>query len=186
YSTDGVGRKRLFIITLLLYLTATALTALSWNFLSYAIFRALTGAGIGGEYSAINSAIDELIPARVRGRVDLIINASFWIGAAIGAAATIGLLDTGILPASVGWRLAFGIGAVLGLIIIFLRHSVPESPRWLMIHGREQEAEDIVSNVERKIAHDHTLPRPQARIRICTRSHTRWSEIWHAMFVEQR
>src|SRR5947208_1635427 len=127
YSTDRLGRKRLFIITLLVYLTATALTAFSWNFVSYAIFRGVTGAGIGGEYAAINSAIDELIPARLRGRVDLIINGSFWIGAAIGAAGTIGLLDTGLIPIRIGWRLAFGIGAVLGAVIIFLRHAVPES-----------------------------------------------------------
>lgn len=187
YATDRLGRKRLFIITLALYLTATALTALSWNFFSYALFRALTGAGIGGEYSAINSAIDELIPARVRGRVDLIINGSFWIGAAIGAAASIGLLDTGIVPISIGWRLAFGIGAVLGLIIIFLRHSVPESPRWLMIHGREHEAEETVAAVERKIiAHPEALPEPAHTIRIRTRSHTPWSEIWRSMFIEQR
>lgn len=187
YATDRLGRKRLFIITLAIYLIATALTALSWNFFSYALFRALTGAGIGGEYSAINSAIDELIPARVRGRVDLIINGSFWIGAAIGAAATIGLLDTGIVPISIGWRLAFGIGAVLGLIIIFLRHSVPESPRWLMIHGREHEAEETVAAVERKItAHPERLPQPAHTIRIRTRSHTPWSEIWRSMFIEQR
>jgi MFS family permease len=187
YATDRLGRKRLFIITLALYLTATALTALSWNFFSFALFRALTGAGIGGEYSAINSAIDELIPARVRGRVDLIINGSFWIGAAVGAAATIGLLDTGIVPISIGWRLAFGIGAVLGLIIIFLRHYVPESPRWLMIHGRELEAEETVAAVERKItAHPETLPQPGSSICIRPRSHTPWSEIWRCMFIEQR
>lgn len=187
YLTDRLGRKRLFTITLLLYLTATALTALSWNFFSYALFRALTGAGIGGEYAAINSAIDELIPARVRGRVDLIINASFWIGAAIGAAATIGLLDTGIVPIVVGWRLAFGIGAILGLIIIFLRHSVPESPRWLMIHGREREAEEIVSSVERKATeHPETLPPPEGTIQICTRSHTPWHEIWNAILFRYR
>lgn len=187
YLTDRLGRKRLFTITLLLYLTATALTALSWNFFSYALFRALTGAGIGGEYAAINSAIDELIPARVRGRVDLIINASFWIGAAIGAGATIGLLDTGIVPIKIGWRLAFGIGAVLGLIIIFLRHSVPESPRWLMIHGREQEAERIVSDVERKAAvHPEMLPPAKGTIRVCTRSHTQWGEIWNAIFFQHR
>ncbi|MGH9637827.1 MAG: MFS transporter, partial [Candidatus Angelobacter sp.] len=147
YLTDRLGRKRLFTITLLLYLSATALTAFSWNFASYALFRALTGAGIGGEYSAINSAIDELIPARVRGRVDLIINASFWIGAAIGSAAVIALLDTGIVPISLGWRMAFAIGAVLGLIVIFLRHAIPESPRWLMTHGREPEAEQIMSDI---------------------------------------
>ena len=187
YSTDRLGRKRLFIITLLLYLTATALTAFSWNFFSYALFRALTGAGIGGEYSAINSAIDELIPARVRGRVDLIINASFWIGAAIGAAATIELLDTGIIPIRLGWRLAFGIGAVLGLIIIFLRHSLPESPRWLMVHGRKEEAENIVCMVEGRVLRQPApLSEPDAKIRIRTRSHTPWSEIWHSILHQQR
>jgi len=150
YATDRLGRKRLFTITLLVYLVATALTGCSWNFASYALFRGLTGAGIGGEYSAINSAIDELIPARVRGRVDLIINASFWIGAAIGAGATIGLLDTRLVPVSIGWRLAFGIGAALGTIIVFLRHALPESPRWLMIHGREREAEEVIDDIEQK------------------------------------
>ncbi len=185
YATDRLGRKRLFTVTLLIYLVATALTACSWNFASYAIFRALTGAGIGGEYSAINSAIDELIPARVRGRVDLIINASFWIGAAIGAAATIGLLDTGIVPISIGWRLAFGIGALLGTIIIFLRHAVPESPRWLMIHGREPEAEAVVSGVERRVV-GHTLPEPQEKICIKPRTHTPLGEIWHAIVFKHR
>src|SRR5213076_1569256 len=151
YGTDRFGRKKFFFITVAVYLVGTALTAFSWNFVSYAIFRGLTGAGIGGEYAAINSAIDELIPARLRGRVDLIINGSFWIGAAIGAAGTIGLLDTGLIPISIGWRLAFGIGAVLGAVIIFLRHAVPESPRWLMVHGREHEAEEIIAQVEQKI-----------------------------------
>lgn len=187
YATDRLGRKRLFTITLLLYLVATALTACSWNFFSYALFRALTGAGIGGEYSAINSAIDELIPARLRGRVDLIINASFWIGAAIGSGAVIGLLDTGIVPTSIGWRLAFGIGAVLGIIIIFLRHALPESPRWLMIHGREHEAEEIMSRVEAKVTpHPESLPQAQGRIRIRPRSHTPLSEVWHAVAVVHR
>ena len=185
YATDRLGRKKLFTVTLLLYLSATALTALSWNFFSYALFRALTGAGIGGEYSAINSAIDELIPARVRGRVDLIINGSFWIGAAIGAAASIGLLDTGILPIGIAWRLAFGIGAVLGVIIIFLRHAIPESPRWLMIHGRENEAEAVVGDIERRIM-SHTLPPPRSRIRICPRTHTPLHEIWQAIFIRHR
>ncbi|HWG49429.1 MAG TPA: MFS transporter [Candidatus Acidoferrales bacterium] len=185
YATDRLGRKKLFTVTLLLYLSATALTALSWNFFSYALFRALTGAGIGGEYSAINSAIDELIPARVRGRVDLIINGSFWIGAAIGAAASIGLLDTGILPIGIAWRLAFGIGTVLGLIIIFLRHAIPESPRWLMIHGREREAEAVVGGIETRIM-SHTLPPPRNRIRICPRTHTPLHEIWQAIFIRHR
>jgi MFS family permease len=187
YLTDRLGRKRLFTITLLFYLTATALTACSWNFFSYALFRALTGAGIGGEYSAINSAIDELIPARVRGRVDLIINASFWIGAAIGAGAVVGLLNTGVVPISIGWRMAFGIGAVLGTIIIFLRHALPESPRWLMIHGREDEAEQIVHEIERKVtAHPESLPPPQSRIRIVPRHHTPLSEVWHAIAFQHR
>jgi MFS family permease len=187
YATDRLGRKRLFTITLLLYLVATALTACSWNFASYAVFRALTGAGIGGEYSAINSAIDELIPARVRGRVDLIINASFWIGAAIGAAAVIGLLDTGIVPISIGWRLAFGIGAVLGTVIIFLRHAIPESPRWLMTHGREPEAEDIMRAIERRsVDHPALLPPPEGRVRIRPRDHTPFREIWQAIAVQHR
>ncbi|MGH9569135.1 MAG: MFS transporter [Candidatus Angelobacter sp.] len=185
YATDRLGRKKLFTVTLLVYLTATALTAFSWNFASYALFRTLTGAGIGGEYSAINSAIDELIPACVRGRVDLIVNASFWIGAAIGAGATILLLDTGTIPISLGWRLAFGIGAVLGITIIFLRHAVPESPRWLMTHGRELEAEKIVSAVEQKIT-GHPLPELSQKIRIHPRTHTPLAEIWEAIVVKHR
>ncbi|HMC32342.1 MAG TPA: MFS transporter, partial [Candidatus Angelobacter sp.] len=187
YATDRLGRKKLFTITLLLYLTATALTALSWNFASYALFRALTGAGIGGEYSAINSAIDELIPARVRGRVDLIINGSFWIGAAIGAAATIGLLDSGIVPLNIGWRLVFGIGAVLGLIIIYLRHAIPESPRWLMIHGREPEAEKIITEIERRVTQRKgSLPPAQGKILIRPRTHTPLPEIWQAIVHQHR
>jgi MFS family permease len=186
YATDRLGRKRLFTITLLLYLIATGLTAFSWNFWSYALFRALTGAGIGGEYSAINSAIDELIPARVRGRVDLIINGSFWIGAAMGSAATIFLLDTHLLPVNLGWRLAFAIGAVLGFAIIFLRHAIPESPRWLMIHGREKEAERIVAEIERHVeGHEDLRPVP-SKIRIRPRTHTPLKEIWHAIAVEHR
>lgn len=140
YSTDRLGRKRLFTITLLVYLCSTALTALSWSFGSYALFRGLTGAGIGGEYSAINSAIDELIPARMRGSADLIINSTFWIGAALGSVAVIGLIQSGVVPINLGWRIAFGTGAILGLVILILRHWVPESPRWLMIHGQLEEA----------------------------------------------
>src|SRR6266513_1614795 len=151
YGTDRFGRKRLFFITVAVYLIGTALSALSWNFASYAFFRALTGAGIGGEYAAINSAIDELIPARVRGRVDLMINGSYWVGAALGSGATILLLDPARFPISFGWRFAFGIGATLGLIVIFFRRWIPESPRWLMIHGRNAEAEEIVDLVEQQI-----------------------------------
>jgi MFS family permease len=192
YGTDRFGRKKLFFITVAVYLIGTALSAFSWNFWSYALFRAVTGAGIGGEYAAINSAIDELIPARVRGRVDLIINGSYWVGAALGAAATLVLLDTRRVPIWLGWRLAFGIGATLGLIVIFFRRWIPESPRWLMIHGRNPEAEEIVGGVERRIfgtrgaavsdrGYSEAWP-----TRIRTRTHTPWHEIWDAIVHEHR
>src|ERR1700736_260597 len=192
YGTDRLGRKKLFFITVAVYLIATGLTAFSWSFASYAFFRALTGAGIGGEYAAINSAIDELIPARVRGRVDLMINGSYWAGAALGSAATIVLLDPRRLPVWLGWRCAFGIGATLGLVVIFFRRWIPESPRWLMIHGRNAEAEEIVAEVERRITASHgpaVSDRgyngvPPTRIR--TRTHTPWREIWNAIVHEHR
>jgi MFS family permease len=154
YLTDRLGRKKLFTATLALYLVAAFLTAFSWDFWSFAVFRFFTGAGIGGEYSAINSAIDELIPARVRGRVDLAINGSYWIGAAAGALATVVLLDPRLLPIDLGWRLGFGIGAALGLLIIFYRHHVPESPRWLVTHGHAEEAERVVAGIEAHFAHE--------------------------------
>ena len=135
WLTDRLGRKKLFFITLTVYLVATAATALSWNFWSFALFRLATGAGIGGEYTAINSTIQELIPARVRGWTDLVINGSFWIGAAIGAVAAIVLLDPTVMNPAIGWRVAFLIGAVLGLVILVMRLWIPESPRWLMTHG---------------------------------------------------
>ena len=152
HLTDRLGRKRLFNVTLGVYLAATALTALSWDFPSFALFRFFTGAGIGGEYAAINSAIQELIPARLRGRTDLAVNGSFWVGAALGAAASVWLLDPALLPPDVGWRVAFGTGAVLGLFILYLRRFLPESPRWLMTHGRIKEAEAVVEEIERRIA----------------------------------
>src|SRR5437773_175618 len=192
YGTDRFGRKKLFFITVAVYLIGTALSAFSWNFWSYAFFRAVTGAGIGGEYAAINSAIDELIPARVRGRVDLIINGSYWVGAAMGAAATLVLLDPSRIPIWLGWRCAFGIGATLGLVIIFFRRWIPESPRWLMIHGRNDEAEQIVGEVEEKFAGtkvsaviDHRY-RDMPPTRIRTRTHTPWHEIWNAIVHEHR
>ncbi len=151
HLTDRLGRKRLFNVTLGLYLAATALTALSWDFASFAVFRFLTGAGIGGEYTAINSAIQELIPARLRGRTDLAINGSFWLGAALGASGSIWLLDPAVLSPEIGWRLAFGTGAVLGLVILYLRRFVPESPRWLMTHGRVAEAEGVVTEIEGRV-----------------------------------
>jgi MFS family permease len=151
WLTDRLGRKRLFFITLGVYVTATAATALSPDFIAFAFFRFLTGAGIGGEYSAINSAIQELIPARYRGRTDLAVNGSFWLGAAIGAAGSSVLLVPGRLPPDIGWRVAFGSGAVLGLCILFLRRFIPESPRWLLLHGRAAEAERIAARVEETV-----------------------------------
>ena len=154
YLTDTLGRKKLFTVTLGLYLVAAFLTAFSWDFWSFAVFRFFTGAGIGGEYSAINSAIDELIPAKVRGRVDLAINGTFWVGAAAGSLASIVLLDPQYFRPDLGWRLGFGIGALPGLVVIFFRHGVPESPRWLMIRGRKEEAEAVVAEIERAIQAD--------------------------------
>jgi MFS family permease len=151
YLTDRLGRKKLFTVTLGLYLVSAFLTAFSWNFWSFAVFRFFTGAGIGGEYSAINSAIDELIPARVRGWVDLAINGTFWLGCALGAFASLLMLDRRLIPLDLGWRVGFGIGAMLGLVIIFFRKDIPESPRWLMTHGRVGEAERVVADIERSI-----------------------------------
>ncbi|MBX3349771.1 MAG: MFS transporter [Nitrospira sp.] len=151
YLTDRQGRKKWFMITLGLYLTATVLTALSWDIMSFMFFRFLTGAGIGGEYVAINSAIDELIPARNRGHTDLAINGTWWLGSAAGALLTLLLLNPAIFPESTGWRLCFVFGAVLGVAIIIVRRVIPESPRWLMTHGRVREAEVIVSQIEQQV-----------------------------------
>jgi MFS family permease len=149
--TDRFGRKKLFLLTLGVYIAATIATAFSFSAWYFFAARFLTGAGIGGEYAAINSAIDELIPARVRGRVDLMINGSYWLGAAGGAVASIALLDTSLFATDLGWRLAFGIGAALGVGILLVRRNVPESPRWLFIHGRDEEAEAIVGDIEGSI-----------------------------------
>ncbi|MEH0109361.1 MFS transporter [Tersicoccus sp. MR15.9] len=151
YLTDRWGRKRLFMITLLLYLAATVATAFSFNPIFFFICRFFTGAGIGGEYAAINSAIDELIPARHRGVVDLAINGSYWLGAAAGAVLSVVLLNTHLFAADLGWRLAFGLGAVLGLVILLVRRHVPESPRWMFIHGRNDDAEQLVEGIEHRV-----------------------------------
>jgi MFS family permease len=166
WLTDRLGRKRLFTVTLGLYLVATAATAFSPDFVTFVIFRMLTGAGIGGEYAAINSAIQELIPARYRGHTDLVINGSFWIGAAMGALGAVVLLEGSWVPAELGWRLTFGLGAVLGLGVLVLRHWVPESPRWLMLHGRVDEAEAIVAQIEQRLAAPPPKePLPRLRLR---------------------
>jgi MFS family permease len=152
YLTDRWGRKKLFFITLAVYLAGVLLTALSWDQWSFALFRFMTGAGIGGEYAAINSTIDELIPAAYRGRVDIIVNGSYWIGAALGSASTIVILDPHLLPPNLGWRIGFGMGAVVGLFILALRKYIPESPRWLMTHGYQREAEESMKQIESEIA----------------------------------
>src|SRR4051795_5392993 len=148
--TDRLGRKRLFLWTLSLYLIATIATAFTDSFLTFAICRFFTGMGIGGEYAAVNSAIDELIPARVRGWADLVINGSFWIGTAAAAALSL-LLLSDALPTDLGWRLTFGAGALMALLILVVRRTLPESPRWLVTHGRAQEAEEIVGDIEERV-----------------------------------
>ncbi len=188
WLTDRWGRKTLFFITLAVYMTATAATAFSWNLWSFALFRFLTGAGIGGEYTAINSTIQELVPARVRGWTDLVINGSFWVGAAMGAGASIVLLDPAVLGGDLGWRAAFLIGAVLSLVIFFMRLWIPESPRWLAIHGRSAEAEAIVAGIEAQFARQgHALPSgPFAKIRLRARTHTPLWEVGATLFRTAR
>lgn len=169
HLTDRFGRRTFFFVSLSTYLIGVGLTAVAWNLASFAAFRFLTGAGIGGEYSAVNSAIDELIPARFRGRIDLMINGSFWLGALAGAASTALILDPTIFAVNVGWRLGFGIGAVIGLVILYLRRFIPESPRWLITHGRRDEAENIVREVEEELGFTGTAESSAEPLRILVR-----------------
>jgi MFS family permease len=190
WLTDRIGRKKLFFITLALYLTATAATACSWSVASYALFRFLTGAGIGGEYTAINSTIQELVPARYRGWTDLVINGSFWIGAAMGAVSAIILLDPHLIGPDWGWRLAYLTGACLGLVVFVMRMWIPESPRWLVIHGHPDEANAIVEGIERSVTghtpgqdpHQHAWP----KMKIKMRDHTPLREVAHTLFSTYR
>jgi MFS family permease len=187
WLTDRIGRKKLFFITLAVYLMATAATALSWSVASYALFRFLTGAGIGGEYTAINSTIQELVPARYRGWTDLVINGSFWIGAALGAVSAIVLLDPALIGPDLGWRLAYLTGAGLGLVVFVMRMWIPESPRWLMIHGRPEEAHAIVDAIEKsagQVRDGTQAALPKIKLRM--RSHTPLREVAHTLFTTYR
>lgn len=178
--TDRWGRKRLFSLTVLVYLLGTVASGLSWDVWSLMAFRFITGAGIGGEYAAVNSAVQELIPARRRGFVDLAINGSFWIGAGFGAAGAIVVLDPELLPQAWGWRLAFVIGGVLAAVILLVRRFLPESPRWLMTHGRAEEAEAIVSRVEDWVRRQHRIDLPVAglpAIRLKVRGQTPLADV---------
>src|SRR5712691_380971 len=188
WLTDRLGRKKLFFVTLTVYLIATAATACAWDLWSFALFRFLTGAGIGGEYTAINSAIQELTPARFRGRVDLLINGSFWIGAALGAGGSLVLLDPAIIDPEIGWRVAFLTGAGVALVVFFMRLWIPESPRWLMTHHRAAEAEAIVGAVEDGLRRDGHLIPPAAlpRVRLRGRRYTPLSEVIRTLFGVHR
>src|SRR6185369_12922072 len=177
WLTDRLGRKKLFFITLSVYLTATAATAASWDVASFAFFRFVTGAGIGGEYAAINSTIQELVPARVRGWTDLCINGSFWIGAAMGALGSIVLLDPAIIDPELGWRVAFLIGASLALVIFFMRLWIPESPRWLMTHGRAEEAHRIMAEIESRFDQPPPFADELPRVRLRARTSTPLREV---------
>jgi MFS family permease len=183
WLTDRLGRKKLFFITLAVYLTATAATGFSWDVWSFVVFRFLTGTGIGGEYTAINSTIQELIPARLRGWTDLLINGSFWIGAALGAGGSIVLLNPAFIDPGLGWRLAFLIGALIGLIILLMRRWIPESPRWLMTHGSVAEAEAVVRGIEARVGVGGRDVTPAPRVRLRMRDHTPLGEVARALFV---
>jgi MFS family permease len=180
---DRLGRKRMFLVTLVVYLIATVATAFSWEILSFAFCRFFTGFGIGGEYAAINSAIDELIPARVRGTVDLAINGTFWIGAALGAGLSIVLLDPRFIGAEWGWRIAFGLGGILGVAILMVRRHLPESPRWLLTHGRVDEAEAVVSEIERQVGVTQKVSTSFSMRAVRTVS---WREVIHVLLVRHR
>ena len=189
YLTDRLGRKKLFLVTLATYSLATIASAFSWNFLSFSIFRLLTGCGIGGEYSAINSAVDELIPGKVRGTVDLVVNGTFWVGATLGSLAAMFLLHGHGLSPARSWRYAFGVGGSLGIAVLVLRLYVPESPRWLMLRGYEEQAEKVVKDIEDKVSKGDpgSLPAPEGKkLKITVRDHTPLKEIFRNMMGDNR
>ncbi len=186
HLTDRLGRKRLFTVTLAIYLVGAVLTAFSWDFWSFVVFRMITGMAIGGEYSAINSAIDELIPARLRGRVDLAINGTFWLGAIAGSGASVILLNPDLLPRWLGWRVAFGLGALVGAAMILVRQHVPESPRWLLTHGRGREAEDVMEQIESHVPDRAALPPVDKKITIYPGAEIGFGTIAHTLLVRYR
>jgi MFS family permease len=188
YLTDRLGRRKLFLVTLATYSTATVASAFSGGFLTFALCRFFTGFGIGGEYAAINSAVDELIPGKVRGTVDLVVNGTFWLGAIGGSLAAMFLL-AGHLPQNTGWRYAFGVGGSLGLGVLILRLFVPESPRWLMLRGHEEKAGEVVKDIESRASHGNPgkLPAPEGeKLKITVRDHTPFKEIFRNMVGENR
>ena len=187
YLTDRLGRKRLFLVTLATYSIATIATAFSHGFFFFEVCRFFTGLGIGGEYAAINSAVDELIPMKVRGRVDLAVNSTFWVGASLGSLATLALLHGHGFPRDTGWRYAFGIGGTLGVAVLALRLFVPESPRWLMLRGREEEADKIVKDIEARAAKGSQLPPVEEdKLKLTVRDHTPIKDIFRSMWVDNR
>jgi MFS family permease len=188
WLADRIGRRRLFFVTLIVYMLASIATGFAWDFWSFALFRALTGAGIGGEYAAVNSAIQELIPARYRGTTDLCVNGTFWGGAAIGAVVALVVLDPAIINPEIGWRAAFVVGGALSLVVLGLRRYLPESPRWLMLHGRPEEAGRIVGNIERDVeAVSGPLPPPSyGNVVLHRRGAASLRDIWHTMFGTHR
>lgn len=188
WLADRIGRRKLFFVTLVVYMLASIATGFAWDFWSFAVFRMLTGAGIGGEYAAVNSAIQELIPARYRGTTDLCVNGTFWGGAAIGAVVALVVLDPAIIDPEIGWRAAFIVGGALAIIVLLLRRFLPESPRWLMLHGRPEEAGRIVGDIERQVAAQRgpLPPTTYGPIQLNRRGAASLTEVWRAMFDTHR
>lgn len=172
YLADRYGRRKLFLWTLAVYVCATTATACSWNLLTFTICRTLTGAGIGGEYSAITSAVDELIPARMRGTVDMVINSTFWIGVMLGTLVAVGFLSPHVFGLRLGWRMAFFAGLPIAVAVLFLRRGLPESPRWLLTHGDPDGAEHVMRGIEATVrAEMGALPRVSTRVSVARGSH---------------
>jgi MFS family permease len=178
--TDAFGRKRLFLVTLAMYIAGTLATAFAWDFVSFAVLRAITGAGIGGEGAAVASAIDELMPARVRGRVAIAISGTYWLGTALGSALTLVLLSPDVLPHSIGWRVCFAGGGLLGLSILLVRRHLPESPRWLLLHGYPERADEIVSSIEREVGAAPSSPAIEQRVEV--KGHVSLRHVAHVLF----